>query len=141
MFSVLIIGLLLSWALFSLRNENLIEYFKTHTGLGILKGVVLGVLFALLFALAGGCSSGTYFNDASVYAGLDHTKKDSPMCEPVGADSHTTSNMGLKTNVFQTHDKRLRVGSKYTHHSCAFSPDAASYDAIGVELDYKFWIR
>ena len=28
-----------------------------------------------------------------------------------------------------------------THHSCAFNADRFSYDAGGVEVDYKVWAR
>lgn len=63
-----IIGLLVvlaAWLLWSLRGENLKEYFRTKDGLGILKGIVLAVGFAVglavLFSLTG--CSGTYVNE------------------------------------------------------------------------------
>jgi hypothetical protein len=142
-FVIGLLVLLTVWLLWSLRGENIKEYFRTRDGLGILKGIVLAVGFAVglavLFSL-NGCS-GTYLNDASVYAGLERTKKLSPQCEPTGADDRTTSNLGVRVNLYESTDERFRTNAKYTHHSCAFSPDDRSYDALGVELEYKLWDR
>jgi len=142
-FTVALLVVLAVWLLVALRGQNLKEYFRTKDGKGILKGIVLAVVFAVglavLFSL-GGCS-GTYLNDASVYAGLDHTKKLSPQCEATGPDDRTTSNLGVRVNLYESADERFRTNAKYTHHSCAFSPDDRQYDALGVELEYKLWER
>ena len=122
-------------------------HFRTEEGkkdfLGILKGILLAVVFAALvggLSLLSGCS-GTWFNDASVYAGLDSTKKLSPMCEEGGGrfDDKTTSNLGIRSNIYQMDN--FTAYAKYTHHSCAYGVDDDSYDALGVELEYKFWER
>lgn len=142
-FVVTLLVLLTAWLLWSLRGRNLREYFRTKTGLGILKGIVIAVLFAVglvVISTLAGCS-GTYVNDASVYAGLDRTKKLSPQCEDVGPDTRTTSNLGLRLNLYQSRDERFRTNTKYTHHSCAFSPDDRQYDAVGLEMEYKLWQR
>ena len=128
------------WATWSLWDVPVKKYFKSKTGLGILKGVVIALLFAAFFALIG-CKQGTYFNDASVYFGLDHTKNISPQCMDDGADNRTTSNLGLRGNVYRSDDQRFFVNGKYTHHSCAFNEDRNVYDALGAELEYKFWER
>lgn len=142
-FIIVLFVLLAVWFLWSLRGQNIKEYFRTRDGKGVLKGIVLAVVFAVglavLFSL-GGCS-GTYVNDASVYAGLDRTKKLSPQCEATGADDRTTSNLGVRVNLYESADERFRTNAKYTHHSCAFSPDDRQYDAVGVELEYKLWER
>lgn len=140
-FVIAIIGLLLLVMIWRLGGLNWLDYFKTKTGLGILKGIVLAVLFAVVLALATGCSGGSYLNDASVFAGLDMTKKPSPSCEEGTHDDQTTSNLGLRGNLYQSADERFRTNLKYTHHSCALSPDAAQYDAVGLELEYKLWSR
>lgn len=142
-FAGTLLVLLTAWLLWSLRGENLREYFRTRTGLGILKGIVIAVGFALGLAFLGGLvgCSGSYLNGASVYAGLDRTKKLSPQCEDVGPDVHTTSNLGLRLNLYQSQDERFRTNAKYTHHSCAFSPDDRQYDALGLEMEYKLWER
>jgi hypothetical protein len=134
---------LVVWFLWSFRGKSFSEiksYFKSDDGLGVLKGIVIAVVFAMVLVILPGCS-GTYFNDASVYAGLDYTKNQSPQCEDSGPDSHTTSNLGLRGNIYESEDGKFRTNAKYTHHSCAFSPDDASYDAVGIEMEYKIWDR
>ena len=142
-FVIALLVVLTLWLLWSLRGQSLKEYFRTKDGKGILKGIVLAVGFAVglaaLFSL-GGCS-GTYLNDASVYTVLDYTKKLSPQCETMGPDDQTTSNLGVRVNLYESADDRFRTNVKYTHHSCAFSPDDQQYDAVGVELEYKLWER
>lgn len=111
-------------------------YFTTKAGKGIASGILAALLFACVFGLAG--CSGHYFNDASVFVGLDYTKQPSPMCKP-GPDPHTTSNMGLRGNIWRSDDNDTEVNAKYTHHSCAFNEDAASYDApYAVEIEHTF---
>ena len=139
-YALSLLVVLAAWLAFSLREESLTEYFRTRTGLGILKGIAMAVCFSGVFALVGmisGCS-GTYLNSASVFTGMDYTNKVSPMCKDEGPDSHTTSNLGLKGNLYKSQDKSYNLSGKYTHHSCAFSPDAKSYDAVGIELEYVF---
>ena len=137
---VALFTLLVLWMGYSLRNQNLLEYFKTDTGKGIAKGILMAVVFSVLMvgvSLITGCS-GTYLNSASLFTGMDYTNKLSPMCKDEGPDSHTTSNLGLKGNLYRSYSKQLDINTKYTHHSCAFSPDSKSYDAVGVELEYVF---
>lgn len=129
--------------LFSLRGMSSVEYFRTDDGKGALKGIVMALGITTLLALGSlliGCS-GKYMNDASVYAGLDSTKKISPQCEDRGPDNRTTSNLGVKANLYESKDERFRSNFKYTHHSCAFSPDDLQYDAGGIEFEYKIWMR
>jgi hypothetical protein len=108
---------------------------------GIIKGVVLAVAFALLMAGASAlfAEEVEWFDDAYVFAGLDYTKKASPMCDSgAGGDDHSTSNIGLRVNVFKYGP--MKTNWKYTHHSCAFGEDDKQYDAfIGIELEYKLW--
>lgn len=145
-FLVATLLLLTIWAAFSFRKMSLAEikaYFSDRTGLGILKGVALALAVILLSFLASWAfaddKEGSYLNYVSIYAGLDYTKNESPLCEPVGVDSHTTSNMGFRANLYESYGKQFSVNSKYTHHSCAFSPDENSYDAVGVEIEYRLW--
>lgn len=138
-FSIGLIVLVVGWLLWSLKGQSIKVYFGTKTGQGILKGIVIAVVFGLVFVLIG--CTGTYFNDASVYTGLDYTAEQSPQCRSFGADDKTTSNLGLKLNLYESEDESFRTNAKYTHHSCAFNPDKANYDAIGIELEYKFYSR
>lgn len=130
-------------AVFLIVNKiSPIKYFSTGTGKGIAKGIVMVVSAVVVVAVVFGLSgcTGRYFNDASVYVGLDYTKKDSPMCES-GPDAHTTSNLGVRGNMWRSDDDRLSVDGKITHHSCVFNEDRYSYDAAGIEFDYKIWER
>lgn len=136
MFILAVITLTVGTLLWKVGPSNIKDFFKTRGGKGILKGIVLAVTFSLLFAgvgLLSGC-----VNHASVYAGLEDTKQNSPMCSDRKGDQ-VTSNIGLKANLFESKDKRFATNVKYTHHSCAFADDGESYDALGVELEYKFY--
>ncbi len=144
-FLVVAITVLIAWFVWSTRKlswKEKIAYFKTKDGKGILKGVVLAVtipvILILLAVLLGGCS-GTFNNGASVYAGLDYTKDPSPMCEDVGPDNRTTSNLGARYFLYESDDESFKTNVKYTHHSCAFSPDDEQYDSLGLELEYRLW--
>ena len=61
------------------------------------------------------------------------------MCVAGSVDDQSGSNIGLKLNVYK--QGRFSLNSKYTHHSCAFGKDSKSYDALGIELKYRFWSR
>ena len=130
--------IVLGWLAIRVKPNLWPAYFSTETGKGILKGIVLAVVFGGLFALVG-CANGTYLNDASVYVGIDETKGRSPMCERNQVDDNATSNLGLRLNVWEW--EALRVNGKITHHSCAFGADAKGYNAAGVELEYRFYVR
>jgi hypothetical protein len=138
-FILVMVSLVIAWGLLSLRGVNLKEYFNTKAGKGILKGIILAMLFAILFLFLSNAKAGTWFNDADVFAGLESTKKSNPMCVEGTPDDKTGSNLGLTLNIYR--DNRFSVNGKYTHHSCAFSEDDRSYDALGIELKYQFWSR
>ncbi len=133
---VVIVAVALAWKLPPTQWK---AYFSSDDGKGILKGVALAMLFGIILAVLTGCSSGSYMNSASVYTGLDHTMSQSPQCKTNKVDNNFTSNLGLRANVWQSDDELLKVHGKYTHHSCAFGPDRNSYDAPGIELEYKLW--
>lgn len=140
-----ILGLILfvvGYTAYKLKKSGLspIEYFKTKDGLGILKGILIASAVMALAVFLGGCS-GTYLNDATAYAGIEGTKDVSPQCQNQGIDPHGTSNLGFKLNLYESEDQRFRTNAKYTHHSCALSPDRNTYDAAGVEFEYKIWQR
>ena len=142
----LLLAILISYMAWTLRGRSWREFFATQDGKGILKGIVLAplvilVLAAALSLLPSKASAGTWFNDASVFAGLDYTKKLSPQCERNAVDDRGTSNLGMKINVWESDSRLVRLNSKYTHHSCALGPDDRQYDALGVELEWKVWER
>lgn len=148
--ALLFVGLMLVVVLFymawKLRGKDWRAYFSTRDGLGILRGIVVAplaiVALGAVLAMFSSCArAGAWFNDASVFAGLDYTKKLSPQCERNAVDERGTSNLGLRLNVWESDSRKLRVNTKYTHHSCALGSDDRQYDAVGVELEWRVWER
>jgi len=93
---------------------------------------VVGAVFGAFKANAQTDMNGTFFNDTSVFMGIDHTFKVSPQCVEGGTDDRLTSNLGINQNVFRTHDKTHAIDLRYTHHSCVFGKDRNGYDALGL---------
>lgn len=136
------ITFLILWGLYSFRNTNPIEYFKENKGIwsGIKFAFFFTTIMVLLSSLSG-CSKGSYLKDGSVYMGLDMPYTQSPQCLSVKdeIDDKTTSNLGLRVNIYESEDSKFRTNAKYTHHSCAFNSDIRVYDAVGVEFEYKLF--
>ena len=87
-----------------------------------------------------GCANqdkGEWFDYGRIYMGVDQTRGQSPQCEDGGPSDKLTSNGGFEAGIYTLG----RFGSylKYTHHSCAISPDNKSYDAAGFVIEYKIW--
>lgn len=147
-FAGLMVVILLCYMGWKLRGENWKEYFSTKDGKGVLAsmlrgigGVILLALLVWLFLGATKVFAGSWMNDAGVFAGIDYTNKISPACKPSSVDDRGTSNLGAWVNMWQSESKRVRVNTKYTHHSCVLGSDDKQYDAIGVELQWKVWER
>lgn len=136
--------------------KNLPSYLKTKDGKGVAKGFILAPIIIIavglvMFLIPGKSQAsepplnlsipGTWFNDASVFMGIDRTRKQSPQCQSGGFDDRSTSNMGFKANVWQSPSKNVRFNLMYTHHSCALNPDRNSYDAIGAQVEWFIWNR
>lgn len=157
-------GLLIAVVLVTLlvwrRVPKPMVYFKTDEGKDALAGLIgaVPVLYVLCVALVAVLASlafllmprqahardmlpGTWFNDATLYMGLDHPRKQSPQCVGGGMDDRSTSNMGLRLNMWESTNERVRVNTKYTHHSCALNQDRNTVDAIGLEVEIKLWCR
>lgn len=145
LFVLLFLLILLGYSVWVLRKENWVEYFTTDAGKKILRGVVLAPIILLIIALSfkfvPQARAGTWVNDASIFAGLDVTAKESPQCERNRVDNRGTSNLGVKLNIWESDSGNVRINSKYTHHSCALGPDDRQYDGVGVELEWKVWRR
>ena len=132
------------WGLIILLHKrvNPITYFSSHTGLGILKGIVMAIGAAVIITVLSRSAHADevkWFKEAEIFAGLEATQRVSPQCVRGGVDDKTTSNLGMRVNIYT--NKEFQINSKYTHHSCAFGEDDAGYDALGLELVYKFWSR
>lgn len=120
------------------------RYFRTTEGRKVLKGIVLFSAFGLVMVVVSSFAKaeepkGKWLAYGEVYLGVDYTQKLSPQCYAGGPNDRVTSNGGLRANIYQSADQRFEFNTKYTHHSCAFSPDRERYDALGVELTYRIW--
>ena len=130
------------------KPKHMINYFKTKEGKGVLFGIVafIGAGAIIVFASsamakAHDYKTGSWFNYGEVFLGMDNTNKQSPQCHDGNNSSRLTSNGGLRFNIYESGDERFSFNTKYTHHSCAFNSDNKSYDAIGLEASYKFFVR
>lgn len=148
LFIIIVVAIALVAALAAFKTPaKAVAYFKTKDGRGVLTGVVLFILAGILlaglslFSSDAEASEPTWFTYSEVFLGLDHTKNLSPQCEKGGPNDRLTSNGGLRQNVYRSTDDRFHLNAKYTHHSCAFSPDRESYDAIGLEATFRFFQR
>lgn len=128
------------------NKTNPIKYLKEK------KGVWFGIKFALIFTLVSACiggisgcsGNGTYLKDGTAYMGLDYPMTGrSPQClQRAGEiDDRTTSNLGVRINVYESESGNWRANAKYTHHSCAFNSDIRVYDALGIEFETKLFER
>lgn len=135
------------------RWSDLRAYFwGTKQGKGILKGIVMVLVFIPVFGVILALTSskaqaqslkipGKFFTDASLFMGLDHTKKLSPQCVAGGIDDRTTSNVGARLNVWESPSTDVRLNLQYTHHSCALNVDRNGYDALGIQVEWRFPLR
>ena len=121
--------------------------WKVKEGKGAAASAVLGVglifalalFFALLGAIFGASNANadtdmnsTFFNDTSVFLGIDHTFKVSPQCVEGGTDDRLTSNLGINQNLWRSYDKVHDVSLRYIHNSCVFGKDRNSKDSLGL---------
>ena len=125
--------------------------WKVKEGKGAAASAVLGVgsiiliafYFSALAAIFGSSNAsadtdmnGTFFNDTSVFMGIDHTFKVSPQCVEGGTDDRLTSNLGINQNIWRSYNKIHDISLRYTHHSCVFGKDRNGYDGLGVNYNW-----
>ena len=137
--AIVLFAVIIIFIVFRGRIGPAVNYLRVNKG--VTKGIVVFSVSAVLFALAALAFAderrAIWFEDAYVYLGVDRTFDVSPMCEQTGEDSRATSNGGVRGSIFTIGE--VRVGYRYTHHSCAFNPDRENYDAIGGELSIRLW--
>lgn len=139
------VGVYFIWAFG--RISVMKEYFKTKAGKRVLSGVIVFILSGALVVVISEVAradipKGTWFNYGEVFLGVDWTYQNpSPQCKDDGPDSRGTSNGGIRFNIYESYDKRFHFNTKYTHHSCALNSDRNQYDAIGFEINYRFFSR
>lgn len=103
------------------------------------RGIMFIIGVPLLMGLvlyAGNVKSAEYkwFDEATVYVGLDYTENTNPLCGQLGASDRISSNMGFTQSIVKK--DMMNINMKYTHHSCAISADQNSYDAVGVMIEW-----
>ena len=110
-------------------------------GVGLIMLIALiitvsGAIFGASNANADTDMNGTFFNDTSVFMGIDHTFKVSPQCVEGGTDDRLTSNLGINQNVWRSYNKIHDISLRYTHHSCVFGKDRNGYDGLGLNYNW-----
>ena len=97
---------------------------------------LVGAIFGASNANASTDMNGTFFNDTSVFLGIDHTFKVSPQCVEGGTDDRLTSNLGINQNIWRSYDKVHDVSLRLTHHSCVWGKDRNGYDGLGLSYSW-----
>lgn len=121
-----------------------INRFKAHfttTGDGSLRSMLLAIgiitLIIVTVFLGNKAFAATWFEETTVYAGIDVTREWSPQCYPdKTVDDRLTSNIGVRQSIVRIKD--ISILGNYTHHSCAIWRDAYGYDGLGVQLEWRF---
>ena len=92
------------------EGEGSIASAALGVGSIILITFILFVITSLLSpAKAESLKGGTWFNDTSVFLGIDQ-------------------------NIWRSEKKVFDINAKYTHHSCVLGKDRNGYDAVGVKF-------
>ena len=140
---VLIVFILSMMFIFKWDLKQMNEYFKTKHGKGVAKGILVAIGLFILITIGSYAFSddekGEWFSYGEAFLGMESANGVSPQCWSDGPSDKLTSNLGVKANVYRSHDKRFEVNAIYTHHSCVFNPDRNTYDAVGVQFTYKLW--
>jgi hypothetical protein len=139
--ATLIFAVVLVFVVFK-TPANVVGYFKTKEGLGVLKGIVLFILVGIVLVFASKTfSEENWLTYGEVFLGVDNTFAVSPNCLGGGLNDRLTSNGGVRLNLYKSSDGKFEWNTQYTHHSCAFNVDREGYDAIGMQMSYKLWDR
>lgn len=143
---LLFVAFLFLWVLHKV-NYSVADFkaYWTSDGAGaipsLVKALVLivGITFVVFLsnkALAEEKTPPDWFQYTAIYAGLDHTFSQSPQCEKSDIDDQLTSNLGIRQHIYSWGDVNLLAN--YTHHSCAIGIDRNSYDAAGLQVEWRF---
>ncbi len=127
-----------------------IKHLKNNEGVAAGWGLAIGfsLVAAIVLSLLPGKAEAMpqtkyghnqYLAYTEVFAGLDYTKKQSPMCDPGTPDDRLTSNLGISQNLYLSYDERFDLSANFTHHSCAVNGDWLQYDAQGLKATYRVW--
>lgn len=99
--------------------------------------LLLGIVFTFLYSQKSEAKEFSYFEYTAIYAGLDYDVKSTPVfCYQGDVNDRLTSNVGLRQHLVSKNN--ISVLANYTHHSCALNKDKPTYDAVGLQLEWKF---
>lgn len=118
-----------------MKNWYAAEGKKKSVFVGAATIILIPVLIGIVLHTAN--AETKYFDGAKVFVGLDSTPVHNAFCQKTGASDRISSNMGFVQNIATTTD--FNIGMKYTHHSCAISPDVNTYDAIGIVIEWTIY--
>jgi len=117
------------------EGEGSVASAALGVGSVVLIAFILFVITSMFnTAKAESFKNGTWFNDTSVFIGIDHTFKVSPQCVAGGTDDYGTSNLGVDQNIWRSVNSVFDINFQYTHHSCVLGKDRNGYDAIGIKF-------
>jgi hypothetical protein len=139
-----------SFYIFKIKEVSFKDWKKSE-GKGAIASALLGVGSTMLLAgiltilvaifnpvkaesFSESLKGGTWFNETSVYLGIDYTAKTSPQCVRGISDDRGTSNLGILQNIWMSKNKNFAWNFKYTHHSCVIGKDRNGYDGAGLQL-------
>lgn len=141
---VLVIIGLFGWSWFELKSfKRALNHWKKGRPLKdilpiIYVPVVLMLALTLLFPSKAEASDFEYLQWFQVDAGLQYQLGDVPFVQCKEGDfDKLGSDIGLTLNVVEYQDV-FEINSTYRHHSCAVGADTQIYDAIGLQVGWRF---
>ena len=104
---------------------------------GIMAAMLVAAFVVFMIGQVVHAEEGKWFDEGSVFIGLDYHKNGSVFCQDNGVSSELNSNLGAEIEVYSHGDHS--VSGIYTHHSCALNSDVNTYDGIGFRYEWKIW--
>lgn len=77
-----------------------------------------------------------YLEYTYIFAGVDYEMFTNIFCEKGDVNGKLVSNVGLGQHLVSIND--INIEAKYQHHSCALNRDKPTYDAIGLNMEWRF---
>lgn len=110
---------------------------------GSLMGILLAFISAVMAILVvsafyseAEASEINWFQQTTVFAGVDAEVKNKVFCHRGDINDKLVSNIGIKQKIMSI--DRFSLSAKYTHHSCALNKDKPTYDAVGLSVEWTF---
>ena len=97
--------------------------------------LILFTVMALLSSSEARAEENGWLTASRIYLDLDHAKElQTSFCKRSTND--LTSNLGADVTIYKHGALEWHIHT--AHHSCAFGPDAPTYDAVGAGFTLKF---